>query len=192
MGDMFDGADTVVLHEELAYQDLLPVAWEPLERLSVAEATAALTERNVRVLQACAALDEQGPVEKPDESAPHSADLLRIELKINLLLDMLGQVLAANRPRPPAVAVRFNAHGIIWRATPPLPRSGEAGIAAIYLRDCIAEPLRLAGRVTLADAGGEVRAEFAPPAEAVADLIEKLAFRRHRRQVAGTRQPRRG
>jgi hypothetical protein len=27
--------------------------------------------------------------------------------------------------------------------------------------------------------------------EAVSDILEKLAFRRHRRQIAGTRQPRR-
>jgi hypothetical protein len=30
---------------------------------------------------------------------------------------------------------------------------------------------------------------FLPPGEAVSDLLEKLAFRRHRRQVAGSRQP---
>ena len=34
-------------------------------------------------------------------------------------------------------------------------------------------------------------ASFVPPGEATADLLEKLAFRRHRRQVAGVRQPRR-
>jgi hypothetical protein len=37
---------------------------------------------------------------------------------------------------------------------------------------------------------GQVKVKFMPLGEAVADLIEKLAFRRHRRQVAGSR-PRR-
>ena len=27
---MFDGADTVVLYEELAFQDVLPVLWRPM------------------------------------------------------------------------------------------------------------------------------------------------------------------
>ena len=39
---------------------------------------------------------------------------------------------------------------------------------------------------------GLVKATIVPPGEATANLIEKLAFRRHRRQVAGVRQPRRG
>ncbi len=42
---------------------------------------------------------------------------------------------------------------------------------------------------TLSD--GRVKVSFVPPGEATADLLEKLAFRRHRRQVAGVRQPRR-
>ena len=39
---------------------------------------------------------------------------------------------------------------------------------------------------------GHIKVRFAPVGEAVADLIEKLAFRRHRRQIAESRQPRRG
>lgn len=27
---MYDGSDTIVLYEELAYQDVLPIAWRPL------------------------------------------------------------------------------------------------------------------------------------------------------------------
>ena len=39
---------------------------------------------------------------------------------------------------------------------------------------------------------GHIKARFAPVGETVADLLEKLAFRRHRRLVAGSRQPTRG
>jgi hypothetical protein len=46
--------------------------------------------------------------------------------------------------------------------------------------------------VARAEPDGEVAVKFLPPGDAVADLIEKLAFRRHRRRVAGSRQPRRG
>jgi hypothetical protein len=45
--------------------------------------------------------------------------------------------------------------------------------------------------VTQVSAEGMVKVAFTPPGEATADLIEKLAFRRHRRHVAGVRQPRR-
>lgn len=189
---MFDGADTVVLYEELAFQDVLPVIWRQMTNPADREMAAGFTERNLQILQAWDAIDEHGSVEKTDENAPYAADILRLDLKLNLLLDMVGQILAANRPRPTAVPVRFNALGGMWRGTAPLPEAGEQGVAEIYLHDCLVQPLRLPGRVTNVTPDGQVKVRFAPVGEAVADLIEKLAFRRHRRQIAGSRQPRRG
>jgi hypothetical protein len=185
---MFDGADTTVLYEELAYQDVLPVLWRALPG-TVDQATAAsFTERNLRLLQACAAIEEHGPIEKQDED---SADFLRLDFKLNLLLDLVGQLVVANRPRPAAVPIRFNALGAVWRGAAPLPEAGAQGVAEIYLRDFLVEPLRLMGRITNVTPDGQIKARFTPSGEVVADLIEKLTFRRHRRQVAESRQPRR-
>ena len=174
---MFDGSDTVVLYEELAFQDVLPFAWRPLPQGADRDVAQGYMERNARLLHAREALDQLGPVavEKPDESSPHAADLLRLELKVNLLLVLVGQVLATSRPRPPAVPVRFNAQGV----------------AEIYLHDALAEPLRLPGRVSSVTPDGHVKVRFVPVGEPVADLLEKLCFRRHRRQIAGARHPRR-
>ncbi len=188
---MFDGADTVVLYEELAFQDVLPVVWRQMPNPADRDMAAGFMERNLQVLQAWDAMDEHGPLDKADENAPYAADIMRLDLKINLLLDMVGQILAANRPRPPAVSVRFNALGGMWRGSAPLPQAGEQGVAEIYLHDCLAQPLRLPGRVTSVTPDGHVKVRFAPVGDSVADLIEKLAFRRHRRQIAGARQPRR-
>lgn len=186
---MYDGSDTVILFEELAYQDVLPVAWRPLGDDIDPDLAASYGASNLRVLQACTALQEQGPVEKPDESSPHAADFLRIELKINLLLDVVGRILAAGQPRPPVAAIRFNALGATFQGAQPLPTPGTQGSVDIYLRECVAEPLRLIGRVANVSPRGEIKVRFLPPGEAVSDLLEKLAFRRHRRQVAGSRQP---
>jgi Atypical PilZ domain, cyclic di-GMP receptor len=188
---MFDGADTVILFEELAYQDVLPVLWRNLPSPVDSAVIANYSERNLRVLQACAAIEEHGSTEKPDENAPHAADILRLDFKINLLLDLVGQILITNRPRPHAVPVRFNALGAQWKGSAPLPEAGATGVAEIYLRDCVAEPLRMIGRVTNVTPDGHIKAKFTPPGETIADLIEKLAFRRHRRKIAESRQPRR-
>ena len=190
---MFDGSDTVVLYDELAFQDVLPFAWRPLPQGVDRDAAAGYMERNARLLHAREALDQLGPVavEKPDESSPNAADLLRLELKVNLLLDLVGQVLATSRPRPPAVPVRFNAQGVVWRGAAPLPEAGAQGVAEIYLHDALAEPLRLPGRVSSVTPDGHVKVRFVPVGEPVADLLEKLCFRRHRRQIAGARHPRR-
>jgi hypothetical protein len=184
---MFDGADTVVLYEELAFQGVLPVLWRPSHGTLDADTAASLADRNQQVLQAWDALEEHGPVEKPDENSPYAADLMRLERKMNLLLDLVGQILATNRPRPTPASVRFNALGAVWRGTPPLPETGAQGTLEVYLHECLAQPLRLPGRVTNVTPDGNVKARFLPLGESVADLIEKMAFRRHRRQIAGTR-----
>jgi hypothetical protein len=187
---MYEGVDTVVLQNELAYQDVLPVGWRPLAAAPDLPAVTRMADGNVRLLQVCAALEEQGAVEKKDEKSPHSADLMRLEVKMNLLLDLMGQLLAASQSRPAATVIRFNALGATWRSAVPL-RIGERGLLEIYLRDGLPQPLTMIATVTHLSPEGEARAAFAPPGEAAADLIEKLAFRRHRRQVADARQPRR-
>ena len=185
---MFDGSDTVVLYNELAYEEVLPVNWSALSGNLNSAAAASFTERNVRLLQALAAIEDHGVADKPDESAP---DLTRLDYKINLLLDLVGQLVVANRPRPAAVPIRFNSQGAVWQAAAPLPAAGSQGLAEIHLRDFLAEPLRLAGTLTAVSAQGEVSVRFAPVGEALSDLLERLIFRHHRRQVAGIRQPRR-
>lgn len=188
---MYDGADTVVLYEELAYQDVLPVLWRPANGTADREAGGGFDERNIRLLQAWDAMEEHVSSEKSEDS-PHAAEILRLDMKMNLLLDLVGQLVVANRPRPAPSPVRFNALGVLWRALPPLPEAGAQGTVEIFLRDCLAEPLRLAGRVTNVAPDGHVKVKLLPVGEHVADLIEKLAFRRHRRRIAGARQPRRG
>jgi hypothetical protein len=188
---MYEGVDTVVLYEELAYQDVLPLAWKPLHAPLDNIALASFTDRNIKTLQVCAAIEEHGSVDMQDDKSPNAADLMRLEVKMNLVMDLLGQILAASVPRPQPASIRFNALGASWQARAPFPKVGTSGLLEIYLRDCIAQPLVLVARITAINPDGQVKAQFTPPGDATADLIEKLAFRRHRRGVAGVRQPRR-
>ena len=186
---MYEGTDTIVLYDELAYEDVLPLAWRRLPEPFDPAIIGSFAERNLRVLQAMTALEEHGQIEKADEKLPHAADIQRLELKVNLLLDMMGALLIASRPRPPAAPVRFNTLGAVWQAKAPFPEPGHQGVLEIYLRDCIAEPLRFVGRIGTVGTDGKVKLKIIPPGENIADLMEKLAFRRHRRQVAGAKHP---
>lgn len=187
---MYEGLDTIVLYEELAYEDVVPVSWKPLPAQFDPTLIGSFADRNLRVLQSLSALEEHGQIEKVDESAPNAAAMLRLDMKINLLLDMVGQLLLASHPRPRAAAVRFNALGAVWQGAPPYPELGNQGVLQIYLRDCIAEPLRLVGRIASVGPDGRIKARFIPPGEHICDLMEKLAFRKHRRQIAGAKHPR--
>lgn len=186
---MFDGRDTIVMFDKLAYEDWLPVRWLPqAETVSDVAAAQHLVERNLRVLHACDALEEHGQIEKSDDESPHSADLMRLDFKLNLLLDLAGQLLAQSQPRVRPVKIRFNAMGATWQTEEALA-PGAHGILEITLRDMIVQPLNLPAEV-VAGSSGETRVRFMWLGETVADHIEKLVFRRHRRKIAGSRQHR--
>jgi hypothetical protein len=188
---MIDPADTIVLFEKLAYQDLLPVRWVPHPQ-AVDEVTAQhLAERNVRVLQACDALEEYGRENKSDDESPHSADLMRLDFKLNLLLDLAGQLLANSHSRVSPKQIRLNSMGATWKTdeAPPLP--GSHGILEVGIRDIVVQPLNLPAEAIAFAAPGEARVRFTLLGEVVADHIERLVFRRHRRKIADTRRPRR-
>jgi hypothetical protein len=187
---MYEGLDTVVLYEELAYQDVVPLNWTPKSGPLSGENNNQMAERNLRLLQACAALEEHGQMEKADDNAPYAADIMRLDMKMNLLLDLVGRILIANQPRPKPTHLRFNAVGATWKIVGQAPKPGDEGILEVFLKDCLVEPLRLAGRVANVSADGQLKVKFHHPGDAIADLIEKLAFKKHRRQVADQRQPR--
>lgn len=188
---MFDGNDTIVMFEKLAYDDLLPVRWVPHPG-PIDDATAQhLADRNLRVLQACDALEEYGQHEKADDDSPHSADLMRLDFKLNLLLELAGQLLAQSHSRVKPVPIRLNSLGASWKTEEPPPVLGAHGILEVMIRDIVVQPLNLPSQSVGGGGPNEGRVRFTVLGEIVADHIEKLVFRRHRRKIAGSRQPRR-
>jgi hypothetical protein len=186
---MYEGVDTVILYEELAYSDVVPLAWQPLKKPLALEEQGQLADRNLRMLLAYTALEEHGQVDKADDNSPNAADILRLDMKMNLLLDLVGRLLIASQPRPQATHVRFNAMGAVVKLEGQTLQLGDEGILEIYLKDCLVEPLRLIGRIANTTPDGRYKIKFTHPGEALANLIEKLAFRRHRRQVADSKKP---
>jgi len=184
----FEGVDTVVLFDEMAYEDVLSVRWSPLSSAPSFSECSHFSQRNLKVLQVCAAAESQVAVDALDEKNPYASDLHRVEVKLNMALEVLGQLVAAQDPRPAPLAVRFNALGGVWHNPEGVPATGTQGLLRIYLQECLAQPLTLIATVLGCAEDGRVRAQFTPPGEPVAELIGKLAFRRHRRQVAGMRQ----
>jgi hypothetical protein len=186
---MYEGADTVILYEELAFSDVVPLAWHPLKKPLELEEQGQLADRNLRMLLAYTALEEHGQVEKADDNSPHAADILRLDMKMNLLLDLVGRLLLVSQPRPKASHIKFNAMGALVRLDVPALELGDEGILDIYLKDFLVEPLRLIGRIAHTAPDGRYKIKFTHPGEAIANLIEKLTFRRHRRQIADAKKP---
>lgn len=181
---MYEGLETVVLFEELAYEDVLPVRWHMQDSAALAHSRALWFERNVKLLETCISLEEEVHVDKPDERSPHHAELLRLDMKVSLLMELVGRVYAAAHPLPESRSIRFNSLGATVTDSMLKASVGAVGVLEIYLQHCLFEPLRFSGRVVSVSDDGLAKVKFDNPGEATADLLEKLAFIRHRRQVA--------
>jgi hypothetical protein len=187
---MYEGVDTVVLYNELAYQDVLPVQWQATPGPPDNFQLVGLDEANLLLLQACVAVEEYPSRDKPEEVAPVSGEIARLDFKLNLILHLLSRLLQ-REPMPPATAVQFNALGASWIAFGVPPAVGAQGLCRIQLRSSLPQPLELPAQVTAVD-GASVQVKFPALAEGVVELIQRLAFLRHRRRIAERRKARDG
>jgi hypothetical protein len=185
---MFEGADTVVLYDELAYQDLLPVRWQPLPQPLDRFALIGLDESNALLLQACVAVEEHPVREKNEDLEPLAAELARIDFKINLVLQLLSK-LVVQEPMTVATEIQFNALGASWISLEPPPVAGARGLLRVQLRSSLPQPLELPAEVSSVS-GNRVRVTFPELSEGTVELIQRLAFLRHRRHIADTRKAR--
>jgi hypothetical protein len=175
------------LEEGLTCEEEMPFEWTVVETLPGEQQLAAQHVSNEALIRACEALEEtHRPGEEPSEFAH---ELARIESKLNLVLELLGDWLRSHGELPPRRVVRFNAAGLEWQA-PEGPAKGALVQLRLHLCPAFPRPLQLHGEVLHSKAGTEsVRTlvRFVGISEGVADGLERLIFRRHRREVAQIR-----
>jgi len=191
---MYEGIDTLVIHDELALEDSLPFVWQPITGPLTTAVLQRHADSNLHLLQACLALDDQITHDNPDEAIPQSAELARLDSKMNLVLDLLGRLLAQHQSYPAPSRIRFNARGAEWTmaaAQAAQTDTETCGVLEIYLRECLVDPLKLIGRVEQIAKGGRVAVRFDAQPDAVMNLLGKFIFRQHRRRVADARHPKR-
>lgn len=180
----------------LVYEDCLPLSWTARSTLPDGPDLAGLNGDNVEVLVADASLDEQRPSKekKHDEDHALAEDLQRVELKLNVLIQLVARLMKRDDVSAPPRSFRIHIGGIEWVADGAEPDAG-AGIVTLHVSRNFPRPLQLPGRFTGVRADGPVRwvqFEFAGLAAPVEDLLSKLIFRHHRRAIAGTRTHPRG
>ena len=186
---MYEGVDTIVLHNELAYYEVLPVEWEPQARPLEQFELNGIDEANILLLQACVAVEEHPVRDKNEELTPLASELARLDFKLNLVLQLLGTLVMKNQVAA-ATPVRFNALGASWEARgTPLPAPGARGVLKIRLRSSLPQTLNFPAEITAID-GNEISARYLHLSESTAELIQRLCFLRHRKQVADKRKSR--
>jgi len=168
----------------LVLQDRLPLRWRsgPQQESDPVR----LQLANEETLRVILSLDAHH-VEAGDENPELAHEIERLESKINLLLELVGQVLARQLQIPEAVDVRLSAREIAWQSAPPAPASGD-GVVELYVCTRYPRPLHLPVRFRPAGQPGWTHAELRELGEPVQELLEKLVFRHHRRQIAAHRR----
>jgi hypothetical protein len=175
------------LNDGLVHEDDLPLAWTEVEALPSEQRLASINVSNEALIRACEGLEES---HRPSEDSPELAhELARLEAKLNLVLELLGDWLRVQGGQPETRRVRFNAAGLEWWA-PAGPESGSLVQLTLHVCPAFPRAMTLYGQVLeRAGEGGETRilVSFEGLSDPVLDGLERLIFRRHRREVAQRR-----
>lgn len=179
--------------EGLCYEASLPLSWRALDAVPDAAHLAYWNEYNEVALRGMAALDEFTN-QPPDEHGAQGHELTRLEFKVNLILDLVGQLLAQQLLLPDTAWLKIGARGVTWTCLE-APAPATPLLIQIYLTPNYPRPLELPATVVRVDeqaVGARCTATFVGCSEPVRDWLEKLIFRHHRRSIAHTRAPRAG
>jgi len=185
---MSEGADTVVLYDQLAYHDVLPVQWMALPSAPDRFELIGLEEANLLLLQACIAVEEHPARDKNEDLGPLAGEIARLDFKLNLVMQLLSKLVTKEK-MPPPTNIDFNGLGASWTCVGEPPSVGGHGLVRVQLRSSLPQALELPAEVVSVD-GNIAKVKFPGLSEALVELIQRLAFLRHRRQIADTRKAR--
>lgn len=167
--------------DQLHHAAVLPVEWSARPDDENAALIARRLRRNLAALAVDAAGDERR--DRPSDDAAANVDLQRIDSKLNAIMELFALLLERDLIVPSRVALRFNAHGMEWKA-PEAPPAGQAILVRIRLEACPALPLELAAVAIDPPEPGWAAARFEALRPPLGEAIAKMVFREHRRQVA--------
>ncbi|MBS0394286.1 MAG: PilZ domain-containing protein, partial [Proteobacteria bacterium] len=112
-----------------------------------------------------------------------------LEAKVNVLIQLVARLLDQGAHLPPVRNVRLHADGLEWQVEDEEVQPG-VGLVRLHVSRHFPQPLVLPGRVlgVREDSEGRwVHFVFEGLTAGVAELLQRLIFRHHRRLVAGTR-----
>ncbi len=183
------GSDASKQGSNLAYQLLVPFRCHEELTAPSAAALAAWDDANEEVLKVIYMLDELAP-EGREETSEHSPEFARIDLKLNVLFDMMGMLLTHYTSLPPAAAVTLGTQSLQWQGSQALP-VGDLIRLELFLSPRYPRPLMLCARIQETTAVAEgclLTASYEQVGELTRDWLAKLIFRHHRRHIAQTRR----
>lgn len=175
----------------LIYEDCLPLSWEVIEKLPEGWELDNINQANESFLKLFANLEDYHPtrVEHDESLQEIHHELTRIDLKLDLLLEFVGQALHRKLTLPKSIDVRVGPLGLEW-STEQAPAMGDFVKLELFLFPRYPRPVELPGKVVTSipmSDSNKITVAFQGMSVVVQDWIEKIIFRHHRRSIANKR-----
>ena len=164
----------------------LPLEWSALTGSGSSTLSPSVERANQNCLKIVLGLDE-GVHEVPDDSAELNQDLQRMDFKINIILELVGQLVSQNIQMPTNTDIKLGPKAIQWLVSENPPESGQTIQLKIYLDARFPFPFVIFGSVTSvipAEFGYCIAMKTAQKNTYSLELLEKYIFRCHRRHIA--------
>ncbi len=181
------------LGSSVVYEDSLPLKIEPCAAAPETGELLRVGLLNDEVLRMVLSLDDLSVGERPDDE--RSGELQRLEFKVNLILDMLGELYAQRVDFPAARSIKLGALSVAWQLKEDDPGMAPGACVSLhlYLTQRYPRPLVLHGKISRVFKEGEQMGDWLevallPMPQQTQDSLEKFVFRQHRRSVAFSRR----
>ncbi|MEZ5569422.1 MAG: PilZ domain-containing protein [Halioglobus sp.] len=173
----------------LAFTDDISIAWRPVEQVPDEARLAIVNESNESFLRAVSVIGAF-PGEFSEEEMASSQEVARLDLKINLLLDLVSQLIYQQSNVPARRTVTISTSEISWRDDTP-PALGDTVFMQVYIQHGTPKPLSVYGRVVAVqddNPHSSNRVRYLGLSPSAQSWLDKLIFRHHRREVAFRRR----
>ncbi len=170
----------------LAYSDNIAISWKAFSHELDQTHLAMVNASNEEFLRAVSVVgDAGGQPELPESAGVVAQEIARLDLKLNLVLDLVATLIYNQLDIPDTTPVKVAASGVSWRGDVPPP--GGRVYLELYIQRGLPKPLCCYGEVVSSDeeyAAGSARVRFIGLTGAARSWLEKLIFRHHRREIA--------
>ena len=174
------------------YADRLRAAFEPLGAPPDESARGQYEHEAVSLLASLLAVEEYAGARNAssngDEEHEAGPEFLRLERKLDLVLELLSMQLLAGSAGSER-SVQMSATGVRWKLddVASVPAPGCWVVASVYVHRLLPRALRLPAEV-LADEPGWLRLRFVEVGEGCREMLVRHVFQQHRRHLAGSRR----
>lgn len=169
----------------LDFTDNISITWKKIDYRPDEAHLVLVNESNESFLRAVSAMGEIA-MDTADDDVGISQEVLRLDLKVNLLLDLVSQLIYKQLEIPAVSTVTISSREIKWNSEK-VPQPGQMVFVEAYIQHGTPKPLCFYGEVASSQLeydSNYARVQYLGLAGSVQSWLDKLIFRHHRRAVA--------